>query len=73
VSAPAGQCISCGGPMKWCFMLGELHVLCPAGCMDLFAVGCGMETAGGNREGREAVMPDRRPVRSISLIAMDRA
>ena len=42
-------------------------------CMDFFAVGFGMEFAGEYREGREAVMPDGRPVRGLSLIAKDRA
>ena len=44
--------------------------------MDFFAVEgvtLGTEVAGGTREGREAVMPDQRPVRSLSLIAMDRS
>ncbi len=70
MSAPAGLCISCGRTMQWCFIHGELHVRCRV-CMDLFAVGT--EVAVDYREGREAVMPDLRPVRPISLIAMDRA
>ncbi len=44
--------------------------------MDFFAVEgvtTGTEVAGGYREGREAVMPDLRPMRPLSLIAMDRA
>jgi len=46
-------------------------VLCDS-CTDFFAVG-GIEVAEGIREGREAVMPDGRSVRSIELIAMDHA
>ena len=74
MSAPAGLCESCGMPMQWCFIHGELVVRCD-GCIDLFPVDSsyGTEVAGGNREGREAVMPDGRPVRSLSLIAKDRA
>ena len=44
--------------------------------MDFFGVDSecpGTEDAGVYREGREAVMPDGRPVRSLSLIAKDRA
>ena len=54
--------------MQWTFLEKELMVRCD-GCIDLF----GTEFAGGNREGREAVMPDQRPCRSISQIAMDEA
>ena len=60
--------------MQWCFILDELHVRCDS-CMDFFAVDpgndVGMEVADDYREGREAVMPDGRPVRSVSQIAMD--
>ena len=40
-------------------------------CLDLFDVEGGTLLAGSYREGREAVMPDGRPCRSVSLIAMD--
>jgi len=70
MSAPAGLCESCGLPMHWTFRLGELMVFCD-GCMDFFAAG-GMESAGGDyREGREAVMPDGRPCRSVDQIVQD--
>jgi len=75
MSAPAGTCGSCGMEMQWTFIHGELHVRCSV-CMDFFAVEgvtLGTEVAGVYREGREAVMPDLRPMRPISLIAMDRA
>ena len=61
--------------MQWCFIHGELHVRCEV-CMDFFAVdgiSTGIEVAGVYREGREAVMPDMRPMRPLSLIARDRA
>ena len=61
--------------MQWCFVGGELVVRCSE-CMDFFAVDepfSGMEVADEVREGREAVMPDGRPVRDLSLIAKDRA
>ena len=45
-------------------------VLCDT-CTDFFAVN-GPEVAGGDyREGREAVMPDGRPIRSIERIVQD--
>ena len=75
MSAPAGLCGSCGMPMHWTFIRGELHVMCDT-CTDLFEVVEGMygtEVAGSYREGREAVMPDGRVVRGLSLIAMDDA
>ena len=72
MSGPAGLCISCNRPMQWCFILGELMVRCSE-CMDFFAVGGGPDLAGDNREGREAVMPDGRPVRPLLRIARDRA
>ncbi len=37
--------------------------------MDFFAVDSGTDRAGSYREGREAVMPDGRPIRSLSQIA----
>ena len=41
-------------------------------CLDFFAVDSGMEVAGVNHhEGREAVMPDGRPVRSIEEIVQN--
>jgi hypothetical protein len=49
--------------MQWTFINGDLYVRCMT-CFDLF----GMDHAGGDREGREAVMPDGRPVRSIDEI-----
>ena len=61
--------------MQWCFIHGEQMVRC-SHCLDFFAVDgvtLGTEVAGGNREGREAVMPDGRPIRDLSLIAMDDA
>ena len=48
--------------------MGSLMVRCPE-CMDLF----GTEVAHEVGEGREAVMPDGRPIRSVALIAKDRA
>ena len=72
MSAPAGLCASCGMPMQWCFIHGEHMVRCDT-CWDMFAVDGGTDVAGWYREGREAVMPDLRPVRPISLIAKDRA
>ena len=51
-------------------------VLCDM-CYDLFGVDedweDGTEVAGDVREGREAVMPDGRPCRSASQIAMEGA
>ncbi len=71
MSAPAGMCVSCGMPMQWCFIHGEQMVRCDT-CMDFFAVGGGMEVAGTEyREGREAVMPDGRPIRSIEEIVQN--
>ena len=70
MSAPAGLCESCGMAMKWCFIRGDLHARCSQ-CMDFFAVDSGLEVAEGIREGREAVMPDGRPCRSISQVAKD--
>ena len=58
--------------MQWCFIHGEHMVRC-SHCLDFFAVDTGTEDAGVTREGREAVMPDGRPVRSISQIAMEGA
>ena len=58
--------------MEWCFIDGGLMVRCDT-CWDMFAVDSGTESAEGNREGREAVMPDGRPVRGLSQIAKDRA
>ena len=72
MSAPAGLCVSCGGPMQWCFIHGEHMVRCDH-CLDFFAVDGGTGLADGYREGREAVMPDSRPVRPLTLIAKDRA
>ena len=67
VSAPAGLCGSCGMPMHWCFIGGEMMVMCDT-CMDIF----GMDTAGVDvHEGREAVMPDGRPIRSIERIVQN--
>jgi len=41
-------------------------------CLDFFAVDSGTEVAGTEyREGREAVMPDGRPVRHIERIVQD--
>ncbi len=55
--------------MHWTFIHGELMVLCET-CMDFFAVDGGTEGAGVDiREGREAVMPDGRPVRPIEIVA----
>jgi len=54
--------------MEWCFLEGELMVRCDT-CTDFFAVDeKGTEVAYGVPEGREAVMPDLRPCRSIDLI-----
>jgi len=71
MNAPAGLCGSCGMPMHWTFIHGELMVLCET-CMDIFAVDGGTESAGvDHREGREAVMPDGRPIRSTERIVQD--
>ena len=74
MNPPAGLCESCGGSMDWCFIHGKLHVRCGT-CLNLFGVegAPGTEVAGSIREGREAVMPDHRPVRSLSLIAKDQS
>ena len=41
-------------------------------CLDFFAVDTGIEDAGVNyHEGREAVMPDGRPIRSIEEIVQN--
>ncbi len=73
VSAPGGLCGSCGRTMQWTFIDGELMVKCFC-CFDLFGVEVGTEGAGVDlREGREAVMPDGRPTRPLSHIAMDRS
>ena len=58
--------------MQWSVIRGELVVRCKE-CMDFFAVESSTEVAGVTREGREAVMPDGRPVRSIGHIAMEGA
>ena len=68
MSAPGGLCESCGSGLQWTFIDGEMFVRCRS-CADLF----GTEVVGGDREGREAVMPDGRPCRSVSQIAMDHA
>ena len=72
--APAGLCGSCGMPMHWCFIEGSLHVMCDT-CFDIFGgvEDGGTEVAYEVHEGREAVMPDGRPVRGLSQIAKDRA
>jgi len=62
--APAGTCVSCGQPLSWTFVGDQMYVRC-AGCPDLF----GTDFAHGIREGREAVMPDGRPIRTTSQIA----
>ena len=72
MSAPGGLCGSCGLPMQWNFTAGELLVRC-CRCLDFFDVDLGTVSAEEFREGREAVMPDGRPVRGLSLIAKDRA
>ena len=67
MNAPAGLCGSCGRSMQWTVIEGELHVRCKV-CMDLF----GMVPAGvTNHEGREAVMPDGRPIRSLEEIVAE--
>jgi len=55
--------------MQWCFINGEQWVRCEH-CLDFFAVD-GIEVAGEDHEGREAVMPDGRPVRHIERIVQD--
>ncbi len=71
MSAPAGLCGSCGLPMQWCFIHGELAVRCSE-CIDFFPVDSGTEAAGYEvHEGREAVMPDGRPIRSIEEIVQN--
>ena len=74
MSAPAGKCTSCGVEMQWCFVDGVLMVRCRH-CYNLFDVDTfiGTALAEGIREGREAVMPDGRPVRSVSQIAREGA
>ena len=57
--------------MQWCFIHGGLVVRCRV-CTDLFAVDRGTESAEGTyHEGREAVMPDGRPIRCIERIVQD--
>ena len=72
MSAPGGLCGSCGSPLQWTGAHDGLLVRCRY-CIDLFEFDPGPEYADEVREGREAVMPDGRPVRSISHIAKDRA
>ena len=74
MSAPAGLCGSCGSPLQWTGAHDGILVRCKY-CADLFEFDPvpGTEVAYEVREGREAVMPDGRPVRSLSLIAKDRA
>ena len=50
--------------MQWTFIDGELYVRCPF-CPDLFGTDVAVPEAS---EGREAVMPDGRPIRSIDQI-----
>jgi len=66
MSAPGGICVSCGGELQWCFVGEKMMVRCPR-CPDLF----GTDVAYEVREGREAVMPDGRPVRNIERIVQD--
>jgi len=71
MTAPAGLCGSCGTPMQWSFIHGDLVVRCDT-CIDFFAVDSGTEGAGvDHRERREAVMPDGRPIRCIERIVQD--
>ena len=64
MTAPGGLCESCGGPLNWTFIDGELYTSCPL-CV-------GMDLAGVDvHEGREAVMPDGRPIRCIERIVQD--
>ncbi len=66
MSAPAGLCPFCFQAMQWSFVGEDMVVRCDE-CMDFF----GIEVAHEDREGREAVMPDGRPCRSIGQIAKD--
>ena len=72
MTAPAGLCESCGMPMQWTFMDTVLMVRCEY-CFDFFGSDPGTEVAGEYREGREAVMPDGRPIRSTVQIAANDA
>jgi len=64
MTAPGGLCESCGQPCQWTFYGGHLYTVCSR-CY-------GLELAEvDHREGREAVMPDGRPCRSIDLIVQD--
>ena len=64
MAAPAGVCISCGRGLQWTFIDDEMYVRCLL-CLDLF----GTEVAVRKyHEGREAVMPDGRPCRTIEEI-----
>ena len=57
--------------MQWCFIHGELMARCRQ-CIDFFAVDSGTEDAGVSIvRGREAVMPDGRPIRSIEEIVQN--
>ena len=58
--------------MHWCFFGDDLMVVCER-CMDFFAESDhGPDVAGVNyHEGREAVMPDGRPIRSLERIVQD--
>ena len=69
MSAPGGLCESCHRDLKWCFQEGEMWVFCPS-CPDMFGTDLAVRTL----EGREAVMPDGRPCRSIDgIVSQDAA
>ena len=64
MTAPGGLCESCGDPCQWTFFNGVLYTVC--------SVCYGLELAGVDHcEGREAVMPDGRPCRSIEEIVQN--
>jgi len=72
MTAPGGLCGSCGSSMQWTGAHDGILVRCKH-CADLFEFDPGTVVAGEGREGHEAETLHGRPVRSLSLIAKDRA
>jgi len=69
MSAPAGSCGGCGHPLKWAVDEGPGVLVKCRYCVDLFE---GTEVASESTvRGREAVMPDGRPCRSIEEVVQD--
>ncbi len=51
MSAPAGLCISCNMPLKWCFAGEVMYVQCPR-CPDLFGENVAQDLLLGGHESR---------------------